>query len=808
MRLKSFIYLFALAFLAFCAAMAPTDAAAQSAAPTVPGDCPPDTTPNILYQNGFGPGEDPWTSSGTYSTWANVGGYYHATALNGFSDQRLASPPVALPLGQDPIVFKFWHAWDLETDGAGGCYDGAVLQIWKPPWSPSGDWGHLAPTEIGPYVGIITPDFNNPLGDRYGWCGASSSYTIADLSAFAGETVRFRFRLGTDSSWGTPGWDVDDVTVQSCKPANIDVNPLSISSAQAANTATSQSLTVANIGDGTLNWQIAEAPADLPQKTTSSSKEPGDSAIEGADVTAAACDFPADVGWLSVSPANGSNAGSTNTPVALSLDSTGLAAGIYNANLCITSNDPDPGPGNGANLVVVPVELMVEQSCISGRVFVYDTSLPMPNAYTQACSQIGSCVVTQTDVSGHYSVCGLDAGVYNITVFPSPGWNAATGSLGPIILPASTYLSDQDLILVSPMTPPFGTTITKIATGSSGLPIIDWGSDLTLTTHGCAGGTAGYQVMVNGAVVRSGSMAEGLEGVYAAVIPHLYPLHGYATVTITLTCPGGGVTNISFDIYIDPSGHVLTTTGMPIAGATVTLYRADGPGGPFAMVPNGSGIMAPENRTNFDTTDAAGRFGWNVLAGYYTVRAEATGCHAPGNPGQAFVESPVLPIPPPVTDLELRLECPALAVTLAEFVAYPGDGEVLIAWETVAETDLQGFHLWRSLSSNGPTERLNQTMIPAQAPGSSQGASYRYDDPNVEIGLVYWYWLEDVSLAGVATLHGPVGITVSAPTAVTLSGLDTAKNSPSPMSAPVPLAALPATAGLALGVAAWLRRKL
>ena len=40
-------------------------------------------------------------------------------------------------------------------------------------------------------------------------------------------------------------------------------------------------------------------------------------------------------------------------------DSTGLANGTYNANLCIDSNDPDAGPGNGTNLVVVPVTLIV-----------------------------------------------------------------------------------------------------------------------------------------------------------------------------------------------------------------------------------------------------------------------------------------------------------------------------------------------------------------------------------------------------------------------------------------------------------------
>ena len=69
-------------------------------------------------------------------------------------------------------------------------------------------------------------------------------------------------RLGSDSSVTNPGWDVDDVTVQSCQPAvvdpNIDVSPLSMSATQATNTTTQQTLTVANTGGGTLNWTIAE----------------------------------------------------------------------------------------------------------------------------------------------------------------------------------------------------------------------------------------------------------------------------------------------------------------------------------------------------------------------------------------------------------------------------------------------------------------------------------------------------------------------------------------------------------------------
>jgi hypothetical protein len=73
------------------------------------------------------------------------------------------------------------------------------------------------------------------------------------------------------------------------------------------------------------------------------------------------CDAADDIPWLSVNPDNGTTAPGNTATVDVTFDSTGLAAGTYNANLCVSSNDPDPGPGNETELVVVPVELTVEQ---------------------------------------------------------------------------------------------------------------------------------------------------------------------------------------------------------------------------------------------------------------------------------------------------------------------------------------------------------------------------------------------------------------------------------------------------------------
>ncbi len=80
--------------------------------------------------------------------------------------------------------------------------------------------------------------------------------------------------------------------------------------------------------------------------------------FEGATQTLGTC-VPSDYGWLSLTPITGTTAPAAATPVDVTFDSTGLPAGVYTGQLCIRSNDPDNGPGNETNLVVVPVTLTV-----------------------------------------------------------------------------------------------------------------------------------------------------------------------------------------------------------------------------------------------------------------------------------------------------------------------------------------------------------------------------------------------------------------------------------------------------------------
>ncbi len=267
------------------------------------------------------------------------------------------------------------------------------------------------------------------------------------------------------------------------------------------------------------------------------------------------------------------------------------------------------------------------------------------------------CATNMTDPLGGFVVNDLPAGDYHIIAYPPPSRNDLLPADMAITLAPGESMDVGDMVMDFAVAPPQGVTIDSIGT-INGVPVIAWDKSTGFSVPGCEGGTASYRLLAsNGTVLASGSMSESPPGTYNGTIPPLSPYHGPGRIEVDIECPGGGHEDVDFDVYIDPSGVVKTVGGDPISGATVTLYRSDDADGPFETVPDGSAVMSPSNRNNPDTTNADGQFHWDVVAGYYKVRAEKAGCNAPGNPAQAFVETGVMEIPPPVTNLDLRLDC-------------------------------------------------------------------------------------------------------------------------------------------------------
>jgi hypothetical protein len=195
----------------------------------LPGDCDVGTVPLVTLSESFESGAPGWTHSGLGDSWSlepvanpHSGSFvFHADDVAGISDQRLVSPPVTLPADGLPITMQHWSYQDIQSAGA-ACFDGGVVEI-----STNGgaSWTPLTPVpETDPYDGTIAC-CSNPLTGLEAWCGQPDPWTESgvNLDAYAGQTVQFRFRLGTDSSaTAYYGWDIDDVVVQSCVPAAPD----------------------------------------------------------------------------------------------------------------------------------------------------------------------------------------------------------------------------------------------------------------------------------------------------------------------------------------------------------------------------------------------------------------------------------------------------------------------------------------------------------------------------------------------------------------------------------------------------------
>ncbi|HSN77466.1 MAG TPA: cohesin domain-containing protein [Anaerolineae bacterium] len=159
--------------------------------------------------------------------------------------------------------------------------------------------------------------------------------------------------------------------------------------------------------------------------------------------------------------------------------------------------------------------------------------------------------------------------------------------------------------------------------------------------------------------------------------------------------------------------------------------------------------------------------------------------------------SEVQSLPVSVSSTVVSVSAP-LAVTLASFQATAQRAGIQVAWESASELDNQGFNLYRALEPAAPEDLL--AFIPSQAPGSSHGFAYAWLDSDVAPGQTVYYWLEDVDLAGVAALHGPVSATFQAPTGVKVAGVWATVDGPAPVGGWILAGALVLVAGAGLVV--------
>jgi MYXO-CTERM domain-containing protein len=160
-----------------------------------------------------------WTKTGNLGpeVWRRVANsavdhVYNGTDWGSPSDTAFESPDL-LVHATDPLIISFDHIYDFEAE-PGTWWDGGVIEISN---DAGANWADVSNFDDPSYDGVITNQAGNVLAGRMAYSGQNAAYPMADTVSldlgtnFAGDTVRLRFRIGTDQAAGAEGWFIDNV---------------------------------------------------------------------------------------------------------------------------------------------------------------------------------------------------------------------------------------------------------------------------------------------------------------------------------------------------------------------------------------------------------------------------------------------------------------------------------------------------------------------------------------------------------------------------------------------------------------------
>jgi hypothetical protein len=136
---------------------------------------------------------------------------------NGVSDKYLVSPNIIVSSASAQLTFRN----NFNTEFSSGTYwDGGVLEVSSPNIN-GGAFTDITDAAVGGsfvsggYTGEISGLGSNPIAGRMAWSGNSSGYitTVANLGPNVnGQTIKLRWRMGTDLFTAAPGWRIDTLS--------------------------------------------------------------------------------------------------------------------------------------------------------------------------------------------------------------------------------------------------------------------------------------------------------------------------------------------------------------------------------------------------------------------------------------------------------------------------------------------------------------------------------------------------------------------------------------------------------------------
>ena len=153
-----------------------------------------------------------WTTSTAQKT--SAPNALFTTNLPTVSDQKLeTTSPLLLPANPPSLTFQGY----INSESG---WDGGVVEIST---NNGTTWTDLGASIVsGGYNGILGTS-TNPLSGKRAFTGNSNGFvkSTINLSAYANQSVKFRFRFGSDASVAGTGWYIDDIQLKSISQVNI-----------------------------------------------------------------------------------------------------------------------------------------------------------------------------------------------------------------------------------------------------------------------------------------------------------------------------------------------------------------------------------------------------------------------------------------------------------------------------------------------------------------------------------------------------------------------------------------------------------
>jgi hypothetical protein len=167
-----------------------------------------------------------WTAqllAGDPPTWVTTGGTpdvgnnAFVADQDGISDKVLDSRNITINSASSVLTFRNNFDTEYDPPPAEVFWDGYVLEVSTDGGATYNDVIAAGGVFVsGPYTGEIDGSAENPLAGRMAWSGDSGGYinSVINLPAsFNGQTIKLRFRMGTDQAVAAPGAHVDGLSI-------------------------------------------------------------------------------------------------------------------------------------------------------------------------------------------------------------------------------------------------------------------------------------------------------------------------------------------------------------------------------------------------------------------------------------------------------------------------------------------------------------------------------------------------------------------------------------------------------------------